>query len=66
MFYIDKKTGEKKEVLEHRRYSQDKIMFHTSITLNANCGDKYKFNNFINEKLVRNNFLDKNKEINII
>jgi hypothetical protein len=41
-------------------------MFHTSITLNANCGDKYKFNNFINEKLVKNNFLDKNKEINII
>ena len=66
MFYIDKKTGEKKEVLEHRRYWEDKIMFHISITLNANCGDKYKFNDFINKKLITNNFLDKNKEINII
>ncbi len=55
-----------KEVIEHKRYSQDKIMFHISITLNANCGDKYKFNNFINKKLVNNNFLDRNKEINII
>ena len=55
-----------KEVIEHRRYSEDKIMFHTSITLNANCGDKYKFNNFINEKLLNNDFLYKNKEINII
>ncbi len=55
-----------KEVLEHKRYSEDKIMFHNSITLNANCGDKYKFNSFINEKLKENNFLDKNKPVNII
>jgi hypothetical protein len=35
IFFTDK-NGEQKEVLEHRRYANDKIMLHLSITLNAN------------------------------
>lgn len=61
IFYINKETGEKKEVLENRRYSEDKILFHISITLNANAWDMYKFNSFINE-----NYINKNKDIKII
>lgn len=49
-----------KEVLEHRRYSQDKIMLHLSITLNANKWDSFWFNKMINE------YLNKNEDIKII
>ena len=49
-----------KEVIQHKRYSQDKILFHISITLNANKWDKYQFNQMINE------YLNKNEDIKII
>jgi len=49
-----------KEILDHRRYSQDKIMLHLSITLNANRWDNYWFNKIINE------YLNKNEDIKII
>lgn len=49
-----------KEVLDHRRYWQDKIMLHLSITLNANKWDSYGFNKMINE------YLNKNEDIKII
>lgn len=49
-----------KEVIQHKRYSQDKILFHISTTLNANKWDKYQFNQMINE------YLNKNKDIKII
>ncbi|MDD5770392.1 MAG: type V CRISPR-associated protein Cas12a/Cpf1, partial [Candidatus Gracilibacteria bacterium] len=49
-----------KEVLDHRRYGQDKIMLHLSITLNTNAGDSYGFNKMINE------YLNKNENIKII
>jgi CRISPR-associated protein Cpf1 len=52
IFFIEK-NWEKKEVLDHRRYAQDKIMLHLSITLNANRWDKYWFNKEINEFLVK-------------
>ncbi len=48
------------EIIDHKRYSNDKIMFHISITLNANKWDKYKFNDFVNK------YLNKNQDINII
>ncbi len=49
-----------KEVLEHRRYSKDKIMLHLSITLNANKWDSFWFNKMVNE------YLNKNEDIKII
>lgn len=49
-----------KEVLDHRRYWQDKTMLHLSITLNANTWDSYWFNKMINE------YLNKNEDIKII
>lgn len=49
-----------KEILDHRRYSKDKIMLHLSITLNANKWDSYWFNKMINE------YLNKNEDIKII
>lgn len=61
IFYTNKKTWNKEEVLENRRYAEDKILFHLSITLNANTWDMYKFNSFINE-----NYINKNKDIRII
>ncbi len=60
IFYKDK-NWEKQKVLEHRRYADDKILFHISVTLNANAWDKYKFNSFINER-----FINKNKDVKII
>ncbi len=59
IFFIDK-NWEKKEVLDHRRYWQDKTMLHLSITLNANTWDSYWFNKMINE------YLNKNEDIKII
>jgi CRISPR-associated protein Cpf1 len=49
------------EVINHKRYAEDKILFHCPITLNRarNCSD-FKF------KQKVNNFLANNSEINII
>lgn len=49
-----------KEVLDHRRYWQDKTMLHLSIILNANTWDSYWFNKMINE------YLNQNEDIKII
>lgn len=48
------------EIIHSKRYREDKIMFHISITLNANSWDKYGFNQMINE------YLNKNDDIKII
>ncbi|EKE28449.1 MAG: hypothetical protein ACD_3C00058G0015 [uncultured bacterium (gcode 4)] len=55
-----KKDKNGQEILDHRRFSQDKIMFHISITLNANCWDKYWFNQYVNE------YMNKERDIKII
>ena len=55
-----KKDNSWKEVISHRRYMKDKIMLHTSVTLNANKWDKYWFNQMVNE------YLNKNEDIKII
>jgi CRISPR-associated protein Cpf1 len=49
-----------KEILDHRRYANDKIMLHLSITLNANKWDSFWFNKMINK------YLNKNEDIKII
>ena len=54
---IDKK--ENGVVVNRKRYSEDKIFFHCSITLNREADSIYRFNNHIN------NFLSEN-DINII
>lgn len=53
------KNGE--EIIDHKRYAKDKILFHCPITLNRarNCSD-FEFKQKIN------NFLANNPEINII
>lgn len=60
-----KKLEEKKDkngnvVIDHKRYSQDKIFFHCPITLNRAKGKAFNFNSRVN------NFLANNKDINII
>ncbi|MBU1900830.1 type V CRISPR-associated protein Cas12a/Cpf1 [Patescibacteria group bacterium] len=63
----DKKLGKKldksgKEIVNHKRYSENKILFHVPITINRTSGDtnQYRFNQEVN------NFLAQNKDINII
>jgi hypothetical protein len=55
-----KKDRDGKEVIDHKRYSEDKIFFHCPIALNRGKGDAYKFNSEINA------FLANNPNINII
>lgn len=47
-------------VIDHKRYSEDKLFFHCPVTLNRETGSIFGFNNHIN------NFLADNKDINII
>ncbi|MBD3300220.1 MAG: type V CRISPR-associated protein Cas12a/Cpf1 [Candidatus Moranbacteria bacterium] len=59
------KRNFKREIIEKKRYSADKIFFHCPIKLNAGAdsvgkGYSYKFNNKINQ------FLANNPDINII
>lgn len=60
MFFRDKTENLKikkdksgKEVIEHRRYSEDKMFFHLPIVINANSWDFYKVNQMVNEYLVK-------------
>ena len=62
MFYIDKRTGEKKKVLEHRRYAQDKILFHIPISINFKSPRNLKFNAKVNTEYLQR---DKTKIIGI-
>lgn len=48
------------KVIDHKRYSEDKIFFHVPITLNRTASDSYNFNQRVNEFLVNN------PDINII
>jgi hypothetical protein len=55
------KTDKKgKSVINHKRYSENKIFFHVPITLNRIAGDTFKFNTQVND------FLANNSDINII
>lgn len=55
-----KKDTKGKEVVDHKRYSEDKIFFHLPMTMNRGTGIRYRFNAEVND------FLAKNKDINII
>jgi len=48
-----------REIINKKRYSEDKIFFHCPITLNRGADSIYRFNNYVN------NFLSEN-DINII
>ncbi len=49
-----------KDVIDHKRYNEDKIFFHLPMTVNRTKGDTFKFNMEIN------NFLANNPDVNII
>jgi len=55
-----KKDKNEKAVVNHKRYSEDKIFFHVPITLNRTKSDPSQFNAKIN------NFLANNSGVNII
>lgn len=55
-----KKDKQEREVIDHKRYNEDKIFFHVPLTLNRTKSDPFQFNVKIN------NFLANNPEINII
>ena len=55
-----KKDKKGNKVIDHKRYSENKIFFHVPLTLNRTKNDSYRFNAQIN------NFLANNKDINII
>jgi hypothetical protein len=58
---LEKKEDRKgKKVIDRKRYSKDKILFHCPISLNRGKKDSYRFNSKIN------NFLANNSDINII
>ena len=46
------KNGQK--VVNHKRYSEDKILFHVPMTMNRGAGNIYRFNDEINELLAGN------------
>ncbi len=56
---IDKNRKTKNEIIEKRRYTQDKLFFHCPISLNYK-----KENKKINNKILE--YISENKEINII
>lgn len=55
-----KKDKRGKEVINHKRYNENKIFFHVPLTLNRTQGDARQFNSKINQ------FLANNPQINII
>lgn len=55
-----KKDGKGKEVVNHKRYNEDKTFFHVPMTLNRETGKSFYFNRNLNE------FLANNSDINII
>ncbi len=55
-----RKDGNGKRVIKSKRYAQDKIFLHLSISLNRGKGDVFRFNQKIND------FLANNPDINII
>ena len=55
-----KEDKQGKLVIDHKRYSENKIFFHVPLTLNRTKGDTFKFNVKIND------FLANNPNINII
>lgn len=60
-----KKLGMKKdkqgnEVINHKRYNENKVFFHVPLTLNRTKSDPFKFNAQVN------NFLANNPDINVI
>lgn len=55
-----KKDIKGRNVIDHKRYAEDKIFFHAPITLNRGKGDIHKFNAKIND------FLANNPDINAI
>ncbi|MFZ2188163.1 MAG: type V CRISPR-associated protein Cas12a/Cpf1 [Candidatus Moraniibacteriota bacterium] len=57
---LAKKVVNGKEVIDHKRYNQDKIFFHCPITVNRATGNVYNFNAKVN------NFLADNSGMNII
>ncbi|OGD68774.1 type V CRISPR-associated protein Cpf1 [Candidatus Campbellbacteria bacterium RIFCSPLOWO2_01_FULL_34_15] len=44
-----------REIVNKKRYSEDKIFFHCPITLNRETGSIYRFNNYVNNFLSENN-----------
>ncbi|MEI6222445.1 MAG: type V CRISPR-associated protein Cas12a/Cpf1 [bacterium] len=55
-----KQDNQGKEVINHKRYNENKIFFHVPLTLNRTAPDPIQFNSKIN------NFLANNPDINII
>ena len=55
-----KKDRSGKEMIDHKRYSENKIFFHVPLALNRTKSSLYNFNSQIN------NFLANNRDINII
>jgi hypothetical protein len=55
-----KKDQKGKEVIDHKRYSENKIFFHCPLTLNRGKSKSFQFN------IQINNFLANNPDINII
>lgn len=55
-----KSVADGKKVIEHRRFAENKILFHLPITINFGSGKLLKFNQKINELIADN------KNINII
>jgi len=55
-----KKDKRDKTIVDHKRYSENKIFFHIPLTINRTKGDARYFNTQIN------NFLANNKKVNII
>jgi hypothetical protein len=53
--YIDKKTGETKKVLEHRRYGKETILFHVPIKINFKSPRNLKFNHKVNTEYFQKN-----------
>ncbi|MBD3231030.1 type V CRISPR-associated protein Cas12a/Cpf1, partial [Candidatus Dependentiae bacterium] len=52
------KRNFKREIIEKKRYTQDKIFFHCPITMNRGKGDIYQFNNKINKFLANNPYIN--------
>jgi hypothetical protein len=56
-----KKDKAGKDIIDHKRYAQDKLFFHLPIVINFGAGKVGKFNQELNKKLLAGN-----KNINII
>ncbi|MBZ0202083.1 MAG: type V CRISPR-associated protein Cas12a/Cpf1, partial [Ignavibacteria bacterium] len=50
-----KESSFKYDIIKDRRFTKDKFLFHVPITINFKCGDKYKFNELVNEELKKAN-----------